>query len=253
MPGTQFNKQRNYDSLAARCLWGINNALFHVAKETGENGVDRVVGVSCWLPPHAASEPESWYSWCQGWVLSWRQMLNNVWHLGRGGLRTNRYWIWKERQQEAQSVIWDDPRGYYFCNIVAVSPKAQGGGIGRKLFEAVTDMADREGVKCYLESSRNVPNVQIYEKMGFRMKKEMECRDGEDVCMVGFFSLIFALHLERWMSDNVFDSFIAWFVSLIRRSEGSGGFYLFLLYAVFDGESGWQGLRRPAALQFLRL
>lgn len=180
-------------------------------------------------------------------------MLNNVWHLGRGGLRTNRYWIWKERQQEAQSVIWDDPRGYYFCNIVAVSPKAQGGGIGRKLFEAVTDMADREGVKCYLESSRNVPNVQIYEKMGFRMKKEMECRDGEDVCMVGFFSLIFALHLERWMSDNVFDSFIAWFVSLIRRSEGSGGFYLFLLYAVFDGESGWQGLRRPAALQFLRL
>ncbi|KAB8200238.1 acyl-CoA N-acyltransferase [Aspergillus parasiticus] len=184
MPGTQFNKQRNYDSLAARCLWGINNALFHVAKETGENGVDRVVGVSCWLPPHAASEPESWYSWCQGWVLSWRQMLNNVWHLGRGGLRTNRYWIWKERQQEAQSAIWDDPRGYYFCNIVAVSPKAQGGGIGRKLFKAVTDIADREGVKCYLESSRNVPNVQIYEKMGFRMKKEMECRDGEDVCML---------------------------------------------------------------------
>lgn len=45
-------------------------------------------------------------------------------------------------------------------------------------------MADEEGIKCYLESSKNVPNVQIYERMGFEMSKEMECRDGDDVCMV---------------------------------------------------------------------
>ncbi|KAE8149414.1 acetyltransferase, GNAT family [Aspergillus avenaceus] len=191
---SQFNKQRNYDSLAVRCLWGINNALFQVARETTpDNGTvdseqrsssSRILGVSCWLPPHPTAEPESWYGWFQGWMLTWRQVLNNVWHWGRGGLITRRYWIWKARQEEAQSAIWDDPRGYYFCNIVAVSPDAQGRGIGRQLFEAVTEQADREGVKCYLESSRNVPNVQIYEKMGFRMKKEMVCRDGEDVCML---------------------------------------------------------------------
>lgn len=52
------------------------------------------------------------------------------------------------------------------------------------LFEAVTKRADREGVKCYLESSKNVPNVKIYERMGFEMSMEMECRDGEDACMV---------------------------------------------------------------------
>lgn len=54
------------------------------------------------------------------------------------------------------------------------------------LFEAVTKRADREGVKCYLESSKNVPNVKIYERMGFEMSMEMECRDGEDACMVCF-------------------------------------------------------------------
>ncbi|RAH65691.1 GNAT family N-acetyltransferase [Aspergillus aculeatinus CBS 121060] len=164
-----FNKERNHDSLAVRCRWGINNAIFQV---------------SCWLPPHSPSEPESWYTWSQGWLLTARQALNNLRHWGRGGLRTNRYWIWKARQHEAQSQIWDDPKGYYFCNIVAVRPGTQGKGIGRKLFEAVTDKADQEGVKCYLESSRNEPNVRIYEKMGFEMKKEMECRDGEDVCML---------------------------------------------------------------------
>ncbi|RAL07654.1 GNAT family N-acetyltransferase [Aspergillus homomorphus CBS 101889] len=189
-----FNKARNHDSLAVRCRWGIDNAIFQVAKETppypGDNGdattapASRVVGVSCWLPPHAPSEPESWYTWSQGWLLSARQALNNLRHWGRGGLRTNRYWIWKARQHEAQSQIWDDPKGYYFCNIVAVRPGTQGKGIGRKLFEAVTEKADQEGVKCYLESSRNEPNVQIYEKMGFEMAKEMECRDGDDVCML---------------------------------------------------------------------
>jgi GNAT superfamily N-acetyltransferase len=111
-------------------------------------------------------------------------MYNNIRYLGHGGLRTNRYWIWKQNQQEAQTQIWDDPQGYYFCNIVAVSPEAQGKGIGGLLFKTVLEVADREGRKCYLESSKNVPNVQIYERMGFEMRREMECRDGDDACMV---------------------------------------------------------------------
>ncbi|CAG7932810.1 unnamed protein product [Penicillium olsonii] len=182
---SQFNKQRNYDSLAARCKWGINNAIFQVAKES-DNGP--ILGVSCWIAPHPETQPESWYSWFQSWSLSFSQFLNNVRYLGRGGLRTNRYWIWKERQAEAQAAIWDDPQGYYFCNIVAVSPAAQGKGIGKLLFEAVTHKADKEGVKCYLESSKSVPNVAIYERLGFGMRKEMECRDGEDACMVCWMS-----------------------------------------------------------------
>lgn len=117
-------------------------------------------------------------------MLSFSQLVNNIYYLGRGGLRTNRYWIWKERQQEAQGKIWDDPKGYYFCNIVAIRPEAQGRGIGRQLFGSVMEKADEEGVKCYLESSKNVPNVQIYQRMGFELREEMECRDGEDACMV---------------------------------------------------------------------
>lgn len=68
--------------------------------------------------------------------------------------------------------------------MVAVSPEAQGMGIGGKLFKVVTERADREGFKCYLESSKSVPNVEIYRRMGFEMRMEMECRDGEDTCMV---------------------------------------------------------------------
>ncbi|KAL4766352.1 GNAT family N-acetyltransferase [Aspergillus foveolatus] len=180
----KFNKIRNYGSLEARCLWGINNAIFHVAVDTDTEldsaaGDKRIVGVSCWLAPHPLSKPESWYSWSQSWLLWFRQGLNNLRHGGRGGLNIRRYYLWKERQAECQKTIWDDERGYYFCNIVAVRPDAQGRGVGRKLFEEVTKIADREGMKCYLESSRFEPNVGIYQRLGFRLRMEMECRDGD--------------------------------------------------------------------------
>lgn len=45
--------------------------------------------------------------------------------------------------------------------------------------EEVLRMADEEGVGCYLESSRKVPNVPIYEKFGFELAREMECKDGD--------------------------------------------------------------------------
>lgn len=94
--------------------------------------------------------------------------------------------MWKARQAEAQARLWDDPRGYYFCNMVAVSPEAQGRGVGKRLFEVVTNRADQEGLRCYLESSKMVPNVEVYGRLGFGLCMEMECKenDGDEGCMV---------------------------------------------------------------------
>lgn len=107
---------------------------------------------------------------------------------GRGGLRTNRYWIWKAAQAKAQGELWTSPKGYYFCNIVTVLPEAQGKGVGRALMEEVLRKADDEGIDGYLESSRSVPNIAIYEKFGFKLVKEMECDDNGDAitlyCMI---------------------------------------------------------------------
>ncbi|KAL4917544.1 hypothetical protein BDW62DRAFT_201575 [Aspergillus aurantiobrunneus] len=148
-----FNKARNYGSLEARCL-GVLGMLFSML---------------LWrkMEMHIQVQPELWYSWAQSWLLWFRQGLNNLQHGGRGGLNVRRYYIWKDRQAEAQKSIWDDERGYYFCNIVAVRPDAQGRGVGKMLFEEVMRVADQEGMRCYLESSRNEPNVGIYERLGF--------------------------------------------------------------------------------------
>ncbi|KAI0480836.1 acyl-CoA N-acyltransferase [Xylariaceae sp. FL0804] len=151
----------------------MRNGLFHVAKEEGS---DEVLGVACWLRPQPAAQPQGWHDWLEGWRLWLSQVGMNLWY-GRGGLNVKRYYIWKEAQARVQSAVWTDPRGYYFLNIMVVRPKAQGRGVGRLMMEAVTDQADREDMRCYLESSRDVPNMQIYGRFGFRFAEELECDD----------------------------------------------------------------------------
>ncbi|KAI1805672.1 acyl-CoA N-acyltransferase [Daldinia bambusicola] len=168
-----FNPRRNAASLSIRCRWGMRNGIFHVAKEEGS---DEVLGVACWLRPERAGQPQSWHDWIESWRLWFSQLGMNLYY-GRGGLNVKRYYIWKEAQAEVQSAVWTDPRGYYFLNIMVVLPKAQNMGIGRLMMEAVTKQADAEGMSCYLESSRDVPNMQIYGRFGFKFAKELECDD----------------------------------------------------------------------------
>ncbi|EME86429.1 uncharacterized protein MYCFIDRAFT_45320 [Pseudocercospora fijiensis CIRAD86] len=177
-PIEKFNKKRNTVSLSIRCRWGMKHALFHVAKDT-EDASEKVLGVACWLPPKKAKSPQTWESYFGDWWLWFEQVKMNLWH-GRGGLDVKRYWIWKAAQAKAQAQLWNDENGYYFCNIVTVVPEAQGKGIGKLLFKHVTDQADREGRKCYLESSRAEPNMAIYKSMGFELAKEMVCDDDGD-------------------------------------------------------------------------
>lgn len=182
----------------------MRNALFYIAKEEGD---DKVLGVAMWLPPKPLHQPPTWTDWLEAWRLWLNQVAMNVWY-GRGGLIVKvreeravpvmvepsarvsgarltfgqRYYIWKENQAKAQSEIWTNPKGCYFLNIMVVLPEMQGKGIGKLLMKEVTDMADKEGIPCYLESSRDVPNMQIYGRMGFKFAKQMDCDDDGVVC-----------------------------------------------------------------------
>jgi arrestin-related trafficking adapter 3/6 len=176
-----FDKERNFASLKAKCDWGMRHALFYVAKDT-EDKHSEVLGVSMWMKPRHVDTPQAWTEWIDDYILWFKQGINIIWYQGRGGLRINRYQIWKREQAAAQAKLWTDPNGYYFCNIVTVRPGHQGKKIGRQLFEVVTKQADQEGRKCYLESSKEAPNIAIYEKMGFKVVQKMSCSEGGETC-----------------------------------------------------------------------
>ncbi|PYH88644.1 acetyltransferase, GNAT family [Aspergillus ellipticus CBS 707.79] len=183
-----FNINRNAASLSAHFLYGLScREPIYVAKSTVPATSDKstaasVVGVCWWYNPHPLSHPVPWNVWAQDWLLSFRQLFNNIRFGGRGGLNVKRYWLWKERQQETHEKVWTDPRGYYFCNVLAVDSSMRGMGVGRKLVDVVTQRADEDGLPCYLESSKGFPNLVIYEKLGFELVSEIDCVDGGDEC-----------------------------------------------------------------------
>ncbi|KAF2838171.1 acyl-CoA N-acyltransferase [Patellaria atrata CBS 101060] len=178
---SKFSPERNRISLSLRCRWGIKHGLFYVAYPASDPS--RVVGTAMWLAPKPADAPESWSLYLSRWHLWLAQLCMNAVY-GRGGLNVARYWTWKASQAAAQAECWSDARGYYFCNIVTVLPGWQGKGVGRKLMEVVLERADREGVGAYLESSLREPNVRIYERLGFRLVREMECKEGGEGIML---------------------------------------------------------------------
>jgi ribosomal protein S18 acetylase RimI-like enzyme len=56
---------------------------------------------------------------------------------------------------------------------IAVDPKFQRKGIGRKLLLPMMEYLDENKLKCYLDTNKE-PNVLYYQKFGFRVLKEFE-------------------------------------------------------------------------------
>jgi GNAT superfamily N-acetyltransferase len=61
-------------------------------------------------------------------------------------------------------------RPYYFLSILATHPEHHRKGAGRKLVKWGTDLADEQGIECYLEAS--IEGRPLYERLGFRVVKE---------------------------------------------------------------------------------
>lgn len=62
-------------------------------------------------------------------------------------------------------------RPYYFLSVLATHPEHHRKGAGGSLVKWGTDLADEQGVECYLEAS--IEGRPLYERLGFRVVKEV--------------------------------------------------------------------------------
>jgi GNAT superfamily N-acetyltransferase len=66
---------------------------------------------------------------------------------------------------------------HHYLAVLGTDPTAQGKGIGSALVCHVTEQADREGLPCYLESSKE-QNVPFYARHGFEVTSELSLHNG---------------------------------------------------------------------------
>jgi ribosomal protein S18 acetylase RimI-like enzyme len=64
---------------------------------------------------------------------------------------------------------------YFYLAFIGVAPRFQGTGIGSALLEETLARVDAAGAPAFLENS-NPRNVKLYERMGFRVVREVVAR-----------------------------------------------------------------------------
>jgi ribosomal protein S18 acetylase RimI-like enzyme len=62
-------------------------------------------------------------------------------------------------------------KNHYYLFVIGVDPEMQRRGYGKSLMKIILDRADKEGVKCYLETVTQ-ENVMFYEDLQFQSIKE---------------------------------------------------------------------------------
>ena len=62
---------------------------------------------------------------------------------------------------------------------IGTLPSARGKGYSRKLVDYVTDIADNQGMPCYLESSGDISS-KVYQRFGFCKMREIVLVRGKE-------------------------------------------------------------------------
>lgn len=121
-------------------------------------------GISCWMPPN--QNMDDW-----GTIFK-SGMWRLYYQLGKEAkARYFTEFLPKLHDAKAEALGDRDANSWYLVYI-GTTPEGRGKGHSRKLVSYVTDIADREGLACYLESSTEV-NIPIYNRFGFEVKKEI--------------------------------------------------------------------------------
>jgi ribosomal protein S18 acetylase RimI-like enzyme len=75
------------------------------------------------------------------------------------------------------------PEPHWYLMVLGVDPPHQGKGVGGTLMAPALACADGDGLRCYLETSKE-RNVNFYRKHGFEVHTEHDLEDGPRVWMM---------------------------------------------------------------------
>jgi predicted GNAT family N-acyltransferase len=122
-------------------------------------GNPQLLGIASWLPPNAKSP-----SLLQSLPLIFEIFLQS------GFLSTSR--ILNVLTKTEAYRLHDCPTPHWYLDGLAVSPNAQGKGIGGLLLQPILQQADRQGEICYLFTSTDRA-VKFYQRHGFLVRDEL--------------------------------------------------------------------------------
>lgn len=136
-----------------------------------EDGEDQMLGVALLIPPETRLEDVGLAELTKtsgvGLPPFHRSFRSKKVSWGRAARR--REWALSTITRDTHRQLANMPHWYLW--FLAVKPHVQGRGVGTLLLDEIQKLQDRDGLPCYLETSR-LQNVAIYTKKKFRVEKE---------------------------------------------------------------------------------
>ncbi len=134
-------------------------ALGSAGRITGARGADgRLMGVAAWVPP--GLYPLRGLAQIGELVGATRAMA-----LRPAGLRDGVRYLTAIEAAHPKDPLW-------YLLLLVVDPLMQRSGIGTRLQAPVLEIADREGVDCYLETQKP-ENLAYYRRFGYEVVEEL--------------------------------------------------------------------------------
>lgn len=116
---------------------------------------------AAWIAPHAEAKPDNFRDEIR--LFSVLMSLTGIARFARGAAMA-------KAMEHAHP-----PEPYFYLAFVGVAPRFQGSGLGRALLEKTLARVDAVGMPAFLENS-NPRNIQLYERLGFRVTREIKAR-----------------------------------------------------------------------------
>ena len=135
------------------------HALGATGQITGARQADgRLMGVAAWVPPGRYPLPG---------LAQFGEMLGafRAMILRPAGLRDGVKYLMAIEQVHPRDPMW-------YLLLLVVDPLVQRAGIGTRLQAPVLEIADREGVDCYLETQKP-ENLAYYRRFGYEVVEEL--------------------------------------------------------------------------------
>ena len=120
---------------------------------------DQPTGVAVWQPPGSSDK-----TWEEFWNLLNSGLLQIPLYL-RWSRLIDAVWLMSTLSGLHKKLM---PEPHWYLMMLGVSPDFQGEGIGGKLIQPVLDLADRDNIPCYLETT-TPGGVRFYKRRGFEV------------------------------------------------------------------------------------
>lgn len=128
--------------------------------------------VALWIPPGVPTNPSLFkVLWTGTWKLLFQLSFKSL----------RRYIQYSDHSDlEKSRNLGDRKSNFWYLAFIGTRNDGRGKGHSRKLMDHITNIADKDNIPCYLESSKLHNTLYIYSRMGYVECSQIHLKDGID-------------------------------------------------------------------------